>query len=201
MSKPGSTPPATALVTRRVRRGRAAEFEHLMAGIQAVAAQFPGHMGGFLIPPEQTEQGCYRMLFAFDTEAHLQDWMQSQERQQWHQRIADVTHAGTATRVLSGLETWFALPAASTRLPPARWKMAIVTWMAIFPLTLLMSHTISPLLGAWIHPPGVVMVSTALITVAMTWVVMPSLVPLFARWLYPALAETAAPTQPPSEDS
>jgi antibiotic biosynthesis monooxygenase (ABM) superfamily enzyme len=35
----------------------------------------------------------------------------------------------------------------------------------------------------------------------MTWVVMPNLVPLFARWLYPALAETAAPTQPPSEDS
>jgi heme-degrading monooxygenase HmoA len=96
MSEPRSTPPATALVTRRVRRGRAAEFEHLMSGIQAVAAQFPGHMGGFLIPPEQAEQGCYRMLFAFDTEAHLQDWMQSQERQQWHQRIAGVTHAGNA---------------------------------------------------------------------------------------------------------
>jgi len=200
MSEPKkSTPPATALVTRRVRRGRAAEFEQLMAGIQAEAAQFPGHMGGFLIPPEQGEDGCYRMLFAFDTEAHLQHWMQSPERQRWHRRIADVTHAGTATRVLTGLETWFALPAASTKLPPARWKMAIVTWMGIFPLVLLMSHTVTPLLGPWIHPLLVVMVSTALITVAMTWVVMPNLVPLLARWLYPALAETA-PTQPPEED-
>ena len=158
-------------------------------------------MGGFLIPPEQAEQGRYRMLFAFDTEAHLRDWMQSGERQRWHGRIADVTHAGTATRVLTGLETWFALPAAGTKLPPARWKMAIVTWMGIFPLVLLMSHTVAPLLGPWIHPLLVVMVSTALITIAMTWVVMPNLVPLFARWLYPALAENAAPTPPPSEDS
>ena len=201
MNKPASTAPATALVTRRVRRGRAMEFERLMAGMQAAAAQFPGHMGGFLIPPEQAEQGCYRMLFAFDTELHLRDWMQSGERQRWHGRIADVTHADTVTRVLTGLETWFALPAASTRLPPARWKMAIVTWIGIFPLVLLMSHTVAPLLGGWIHPLGVAMVSTALITVAMTWVVMPNLVPLFASWLYPALAETAAPTQPPWEDS
>jgi uncharacterized protein len=143
MSGPRSTPPATALVTRRVRRGRAKEFERLMADMQAAAAQFPGHMGGFLIPPEQAEQGCYRMLFAFDTEAHLQDWMQSRERQRWHRRIAEVTHAGAATRVLTGLETWFALPAARTSRPPPRWKMAIVTWMGIFPLVLLISHTIA----------------------------------------------------------
>jgi antibiotic biosynthesis monooxygenase (ABM) superfamily enzyme len=45
------------------------------------------------------------------------------------------------------------------------------------------------------------MVSTGLITAAMTWVVMPTLVPFFAGWLYPASAETAAPAQPPSEDS
>jgi len=188
MSEPRSTPPATALVTRRVRRGRAMEFERLMAGMQAAAAQFPGHMGGFLIPPEPAEQGCYRMLFAFATEAQLQNWMQSRERQQWHRRIADVTHAGAATRVLSGLETWFALPTARTRLPPPRWKMAIVTWMGIFPLVLLTSNTIAPLLGSLIHPLLVSMLSTGLITVAMTWLVMPALVPLLSNWLYPASA-------------
>jgi antibiotic biosynthesis monooxygenase (ABM) superfamily enzyme len=64
-----------------------------------------------------------------------------------------------------------------------------------------MSYTVAPLLGGWMHPLLVTMVSTALITVAMTWVVMPALVPLFANWLYPAAAETAAPAQPPSEDS
>ena len=188
MNESRSTPPATALVTRRVRRGRAMEFERLMAGMQAAAAQFPGHMGGFLIPPEPAEQGCYRMLFAFATEAQLQDWMQSRERQEWHRRIADVTHPGAATRVLNGLETWFALPTARTRLPPPRWKMAIVTWIGIFPLVLVTSNTIAPLLGSLIHPLLVSMLSTGLITVAMTWLVMPALVPLLSNWLYPASA-------------
>mgnify|MGYP001398976254 CR=1 FL=1 len=35
-----------------------------MAGMQAAAKQFPGHMEGFLITLEQGEEGCYRMLFA-----------------------------------------------------------------------------------------------------------------------------------------
>jgi uncharacterized protein len=201
MSEVRASPPVTVLVTRRVRRGRAPEFERLMAGMQAAAASFPGHRGGFLIPPEQAEQGCYRVLFAFDTEAHLQDWTQSGERQGWLRRIADVTHGDAAMRVLSGLETWFELPVARTKRPPPRWKMAIVTWMGIFPLVLLTSHTIAPALGRLVHPLLATSIVTALITVAMTWVVMPALVPLFGNWLYPASAETAAPTQPPSEDS
>ncbi len=201
MNEVNASTPVTVLVTRRVRRGRAPEFERLMADMRAAAASFPGHMGGFLMPPERAEQGCYRVLFAFDTDAHLQDWTQSRERRRWHRRIAEVTHGDAAMRVLSGLETWFELPAARTKRPPPRWKMAIVTWMGIFPLVLLTSHTIAPVLDHWIHPLPASMASTGLITVAMTWVVMPALVPLFGNWLYPASAETAAPTQPPSENS
>ncbi|MDR3455468.1 MAG: antibiotic biosynthesis monooxygenase [Rhodoferax sp.] len=199
MSDARSAPPATALVTRRVRRGRTMEFERLMAGMQAAAAQFPGHMGGFLIPPEQAEQSCYRMLFAFDTEAHLQDWMQSQERQRWHRRIADVTLGGAATRVLTGLETWFALPAARTKSPPPRWKMALVTWLGIFPLVLLLSRTIGALLAPFLWPALVVLVVTALVVTAMTWIVMPTLVRVFAGWLYPPSLESELNPTPTAE--
>ena len=77
--------------------------------------------------------------------------------------------------------------------------MAIVTWMGIFPLALLTSYTIAPVLGSWIHPLLVSMLSTGLITVAMTWLVMPTLVPLFSNWLYPEAAKTDAPASPTSE--
>lgn len=69
MSATTTAAPVTVLVTRRVRHGRTAEFERLMAGMQAAAAQFAGHMGGFLIPPDVPENGCYRTLFAFDNES------------------------------------------------------------------------------------------------------------------------------------
>jgi antibiotic biosynthesis monooxygenase (ABM) superfamily enzyme len=184
-----TTAPVTVIVTRRVRHGRAAEFERLMSGMQAAAARFPGHMDGFLIPPDVPEQGCYRTLFAFDNEAHLQAWTRSAERNEWLLRIAAVTHGDSALRVLNGLETWFALPAARTKAPPPRWKMALVTWSAIFPLVLLSSHTVAPLLGPRVHPALVVLVATGLIVVAMTWLVMPTLVRLLAGWLYPAERE------------
>lgn len=182
-----SANPVTVMISRRVRPGRGPEFERLMTDMRAMAATFPGHMGGFLIPPEQGEAGCWRVLFAFDTPAHLQGWTGSAERQRWLRRIAELTYGeDTATRVLSGLETWFALPAARTKAPPPRWKMALITWSGIFPLVWLSSHTVWPLL----HPPlpvlATTLVATGAITAAMTWLVMPTFVRLFAGWLYPA---------------
>lgn len=186
MTAPSTTAPVTVIVTRRVRHGREADFERLMSGMQAAAARFPGHMGGFLIPPDVPENGCYRTLFAFDNEQHLQAWTRSTERNDWLVRIATVTHGDSALRVLNGLETWFALPAARMKAPPPRWKMALVTWSGIFPLVLLSSHTVTPLLGPRLHPTLVVLVATGLIVTAMTWFVMPTLVRLLAGWLYPA---------------
>jgi antibiotic biosynthesis monooxygenase (ABM) superfamily enzyme len=189
MSAGTTTAPVTVIVTRRVRHGRAAEFERLMSGMQAAAARFPGHRGGFLIPPDAPEQGCYRTLFAFDNEAHLQAWTHSAERNEWLERIAAVTHGDSALRVLTGLETWFALPATRTKAPPPRWKMALVTWSGIFPLVLLSSLTVSPLFGPWLHPTLVVLLATGLIVTAMTFV-MPTLVRLLVGWLYPAERDT-----------
>ena len=184
MSAPAGPAPVTVLVTRRVRPGRSAEFEQMMAAVFTAAAGFPGHVGGFLIPPEDSGTGCYQTLFAFDNEAHLRAWTHSPQRQAWLDRIAEVTYGDNATRVLTGMEGWFALPASDTKLPPPRHKMAFVTWLGIFPLVLVLSALVRPLLSP-IHPVLSVLVVTALVTIAMTWWVTPRLVRLFAAWLYP----------------
>lgn len=194
-----TTAPVTVLITRRVRRGQARDFERLMAGMQAAAAKFPGHVGGYLIHPHETEDSIYHMLFAFDTDEHLQAWTGSDERQSWLRRIAEVTHGDPATRVLTGLETWFALPAAQTRAPPPRWKMAIVTWMGIFPLVWLFSNTVGVVLGSFVASIVVTMIVTALIVTTMTWLVMPTLARVFAGWLYPLSRQPESKPTPASE--
>ena len=156
-----------------------------MDGMQAAAAKFPGHVGGYLIPPDDTEEGAYHTLFAFDTQAHLEAWTNSCERKAWLQRIAPLIRGDAALRVLTGLETWFALPTARTKTPPPRWKMALVTWLGIFPMVLLLSRTVGAVLSPFAASEIVVMVVTALVVVAMTWFVMPTLARLFAGWLYP----------------
>lgn len=179
----------TVLITRRARPGRAAEFEQLMAAMITAAAGFPGHIGGFLIQPEDSGTGLYQTLFAFDNEEHLRAWMHSPQRQAWLDRIAEVTYGDNAMRVLTGMEGWFVLPGSDTKLPPPRHKMAFVTWLGIFPLVLVLSALVGPLLSP-IHPMLSVMVVTAL--VAMTWLVMPRLVRLLAGWLYPRSITTPA---------
>jgi antibiotic biosynthesis monooxygenase (ABM) superfamily enzyme len=77
--------------------------------------------------------------------------------------------------------------------------MAVVTWLGIFPLVLVLSQLVGPWLVP-IHPLLSVMVVTALVTLAMTWLVMPGLARLFAGWLYPKLAESLpdGPNRQPS---
>lgn len=180
------TAPLTVIVTREVLPGREAEYERLMTGMQAAAAGFPGHMGGFLVRPEpDASDGCWRTVFAFDSEAHLQAWSNSAERRQWLEQMAPITSGDGGRRVLSGLETWFSLPTARTKAPPPRWKMALMTWSGIFPLVLLFSHTLNPFLGQFLPMPLTVLIVTGVITATMTWLYMPTLVRLLAGWLYP----------------
>lgn len=178
--------PVTVLITRRVRPGRERAFEDVTDRLLEAARQFPGHLGGSVVRPEGPGGSLYQTIFAFDEQSNLDAWTQSRQRRDLLDRLESLCEGETATRVLSGLETWFALPTSPTRLPPPRWKMALVTWSGIFPLVLVLSQTISPLLA----PFGViatVFVVTGLVTVAMTWGVMPVLVRLLARWLYPDL--------------
>jgi uncharacterized protein len=184
MNESPGTAPVTVLITRRVRPGRAAEFEALMDGITAAARGFPGHLGGYLIKPGASGDRSYHVLFAFDSEAHLQTWIDSAERAGWLEKIARVTWGENSTRILTGLEGWFALPSQDVKAPPARYKMALVTWLGIFPLVMLLSGLIGPLLQP-ISPVLSVLVVTALVVVCMTWAVMPLLTRVLAWWLYP----------------
>ena len=69
-------------------------------------------------------------------------------------------------------------------VPPPRYKMATLTWVAIFPLVniinLLLESTLNSL------PPLLrSLIITAILVPLMTYVVMPRITRLFAWWLYP----------------
>jgi uncharacterized protein len=180
-----TTAPITVLVTRRVLPGKAAEFEALMDGMTGTAKQFPGHLSCYQIKPGAGGDRTYHALFAFDNKASLQAWLDSAERAYWLKRIAAVTFGDNSTRILCGLEGWFALPAQETRAPPPRYKMAMLAWSGIFPLVLVLTSVVGPALRPIGTIPSVLVI-TFLVVVCMTWAVMPVLTRLMAWWLYPA---------------
>jgi antibiotic biosynthesis monooxygenase (ABM) superfamily enzyme len=93
--------------------------------------------------------------------------------------------------VLTGLEGWFTLPAQPGAPPPPAYKMAILTWVTIFPLITVVVAASAPLIGPLPLVPRLAV--TTLVTVSlMTWVVMPRVTRLLHRWLYPAAGEDPA---------
>ena len=98
-------------------------------------------------------------------------------------RDADqVSSAGDASQIRSGLETWFTLPdmPAPTR-PPPKWKMAIVTWVALLPMVIALAYVFAPLRLPFLIQAAL---STAIPVAMLTWIIMPRLTRALYHWLY-----------------
>lgn len=153
------------------------------------ARPFPGYLGGQMVRPDaqadEEEINLYHTVFAFDTPEHLQAWQTSPERAECLNVIAQHTLGSTQLRQVSGLGHWFTQPGAAVHQPPPRWKVAVVTWLGIFPTVFVLFLTVGPLLANWPLLPRV-MVITLLVVLLMTWVVAPRLTTWLKSFLYPA---------------
>ncbi len=181
---PGDDPPVTAVASRRVRAGREREFEEWVSGIFAAANKFPGYLGSEVFRPSGPGDDEYKIVFRFDHESNLHAWETSQERRRWLKRVRPLLKEEEKVRVLTGLETWFALPMKPAEPPPPRYKMALVTWMAVFPLITTIFLLLGPVLN---QLPFLLrsLVLTVIMVSLMTYVVMPRMTRLFSFWLYP----------------
>jgi uncharacterized protein len=174
----------TTTVTRRVKPGHEAAYEAFLAGISGAARAFPGYLGVEIFRPAPGRGGEYRIVYRFDSLTHLHAWLDSAEHAAWLQRAEPHVAGPMRTQVLTGLEGWFTLPTQPGLPPPPQYKMAILTWVTIFPLITLVVVATAPLLGSL---PLVLRlaVTTGVTVPLMTWVVMPRMTRLLRRWLYP----------------
>ncbi|MBO9998463.1 MAG: hypothetical protein J7641_05555 [Cyanobacteria bacterium SID2] len=177
-------PPVTLSVARKVKPGCEEAFEKFISGVTAAAMTFEGYLGATIIRPSDPKDLEYRIIFKFDRRSNLLRWQESECRRQWLARAESLTLGSPIIEVLTGLETWFTLSSRQPVIPPPRYKMAVVTWIAIFPLVNLINVLLGPALAP-LAPVGRSFVSTAILVPLMTYVVMPRMTRLFAKWLYP----------------
>jgi uncharacterized protein len=181
----GAEGPVTTSVTRRVKPGHEAAYEAFLAGISGAARAFPGYLGVEIFRPTPGGQGGeYRTVYRFDSAAHLHAWRDSPEHAAWLARAEPHVAGPMRTQVLTGLEGWFTLPSQPGAPPPPPYKMALVTWVTIFPLITLVVVATAPLLGR-LPLVARLAVTTGVTVPLMTWVVMPRMTRLLGRWLYP----------------
>jgi uncharacterized protein len=187
-SETGAAPPGkggavTTTVTRRVKQGHEAAYEEVLEGMIAVASRFAGHLGVEVFRPARPG-GEYRIVYRFDSAAHLRAWLDSDEHAAGLERAEAHAAGPIRRRFVTGLESWFTLPDEPGAPPPPAYEMALLTWITIFPLITVVIVVLGPMLEGMALVPRLA-ITTAVTVPLMTWVVMPRVTRLLRGWLYP----------------
>jgi antibiotic biosynthesis monooxygenase (ABM) superfamily enzyme len=180
---PQEAGPVTTTVTRSVRPGHEAAYEEFLEGIVGAASRFPGYLGVEVFRPGEGGDE-YRTVYRFDSSENLRRWLDSDERARWLERAEPHAIGPMRTQFLTGLESWFTVPGRPGTPPPPPYKMALVTWITIFPLITGLVVALEPLLEdlSLVLRLGI---TTAIGVLLMTWVLMPRVTRLLRGWLYP----------------
>lgn len=169
--------PVRRIVRRLAKPNCGSAFEALVRGMFIEMQNYSGFLGAEIIHPA-TPLDEYQFIIRWASQKDLDVWDASVAHAQWLQRLGDVAEGDPEYRLLSGFEAWFSPAAIPGVKTPSRLKMALISWIGIFPTVVLLQVTIAPLISGW---PFLLQIAsfTALIIAVMTWLVMPVLTRLF----------------------
>lgn len=179
---PGAVEPVSTIVSRTVPAAKVAQFELLLHEVITAAHNSEGHLGVDVLRPEGG--GTYQIVFRYAGHAEHQAWMDSEPRQRLVAKVDELLDDSTSAsvRTVDGWEGWFVTPGYAPPTPPKRWKMAVITLAALYPIVLGLSSALRPLVGGWPLPVALLL-SLGLTIPLMTWVVMPALTTRLGSWL------------------
>ena len=179
VESPERAGPVKIVLERLARRGAEERFRVWVEQFVAAASHVPGHEGGSVL---SGRDGVHLILLRFASATALDAWQRSSAYESLMREADAISTRGDDSQIRSGLETWFTLPdIPAPPQPPPKWKMAIVTWLALMPMVIALAYVFAP-----VGLPFVIEValSTALPVAMLTWVVMPRVTRVLYRWLY-----------------
>ena len=175
--------PVHIAITRRIKPGREAEFEAALRDFfQSSFANTGVYGAGMLVPAPGSNSSEFGILRTFASERERDDFYASPLFKVFDARVQPLTEGETERHQLTGLEAWFRnSPAAQ---PPV-WKMALLTFIAVWPVSMAVPAALNPLIGQKV--PNVIFSGAvaAGIVLILTWVAMPVLAKLMRGWLQP----------------
>lgn len=179
--------PIHIAISRRVLAGCEREFEDRLQAFAQRSLAEPGARGiQCLHPPAGSGSREYGIVRSIATTADRDAFYRSRLYEDWLAEIAPLVEGAPEYRDLHGLEAWFRNP---SRARPARWKMALLTWVAVWPVSMVVAALLKPMLIGW-HEALAAAAISAGIVVMLTWIVMPLLTKVAQAWLAPRAEPT-----------
>ena len=184
----------TAVVARKIKRGRELEYEEWLGRVSSALHGAPGYDGMTAISSPDPQGSVKTLLIRFVSAKALSDWEHSSIR---HMLADEGNRFSTAYyQTAPGVESFFLVPGS---LPPPRWKMCLLTIPAVYLLlnvVLALLVRLVPGLAEW--PAQIRMIPVVCImTVLLTYAGLPALSKLFAPWLFSRATPQATRTFEP----
>lgn len=173
--------PVHVAITRRVKPGCEAAFEDAISRFFSDTLREKASLGALLIRPlPGTQNRTYGILRSFASEQDRDAFYNSINFLKWDESAKSLVEEDYTRQNLHGLEAFFTDPSLIHH--PPRWKMALVTWIGVWPTVYAISSAISLQLSG-LHPVLATGVVTLIVVLALTWAVMPVLTRLLRSWL------------------
>ena len=173
----------TVSITRTVKPGCEADFERALHDFVQRSLAQPGQLGVHIMRPAPGSSSReYGIIRKFCDREALEAFRMSPEYLEWNQTALDLTEGSGRVQELTGLESWFTLPGAPLRALP-KWKMAIATFLGVFPVAIILSLTLGPFIRSWNFILSSAVFNACVVSL-LTWVVMPLVTRALHGWLH-----------------
>jgi antibiotic biosynthesis monooxygenase (ABM) superfamily enzyme len=180
----------SAIISAVIAPGHEESFRAWNQRITAAEAQYPGFVGHKLSPPLPGVQDDWVTILTFDSEANLDSWLKSPERQALLNESAAFTSGFQTRKVRSGFEQWFSVPGGAP--PPPVWKQNMLTLLALYPTVFLFGFFVGTPL--FTHQFGLPFYVALFLSNVASVLILTLLVPWisgrFSWWLQPGGADT-----------
>ena len=172
----------TVVVSRTVFPGHERDYDEWVRRLVAAATQAKGNTGATMLIPAPGKTGLYHVVLHFANQESVHEWEDSYIRQKLSYE-ADA-FSRRVRQEATGLETWFAIPECPELETPPRWKMAIVTSIAVYILASIIVR-LEEIIFKEVNFYLLNILTTVLLVGILTWAVMPWFSRyVFRKWLY-----------------
>ena len=184
MSSSISNESVTVVVTRRVKSGYESQYENWLKRLLEEAKSMKGYIGATVQKPAPgtTE---YTSIFRFDNVENLRKFEESEIRAKYLSEVVDYVESDAIWKKFSGLEFWFSPPKGTIVPQPSRFRMALVMIIVVYGLVISIGQLVAMLVGDVIPSYVRLFVTISIEIFLMTFVLMPHLTKLLAKWIYP----------------
>ena len=138
--------PVSAIMSTRVKPGCELQYRAWEQKIAVAQTAATGLVGYRFEPPIPGVQADWLTIMRFDTQEHLQAWLDSPVRKAILAEAEPLTEGFDYRVTRSGFDQWFPIAPMGGRAAPV-WKQNMVVLLMLFPVSFLFGHFVStPLL-------------------------------------------------------